>query len=747
MRRLYGGKDFNTARAEIAALLDKNYKELGIDLNFTNRTTTFLIDLAAYCVENIAFFQDVRANEAFLETVQKSTALAKIAAEYGYNPYGATAASGTVRIRPDRAYAGTIYLQAGLVQFSSTGGVYAETTEDVIWLPNETGFKDVPVSQVRTLESVFRGTGERFQRLGLPVADGNHVVYRASTVTVDGQAWLEVDRIEPDAKEVFLLRYLDAPPSIEFGDGAVGSIPSVGAEIRATYKTTLGLAGNIVAGLINKVVTPVSAAGEAVTFVFDATSGALTGGDAPQTIEQIRAVLPDRHHADGSVVTAADVESIISNFRDPLFGSVAKASAFVATGIDNDIEARTLIEDILIQLMDATSTLTSFVADVSSANANLQGFVVDITNATTAIDAITDPSSGDIEGSLADIDALLVSTDTSTERIKRSATAITSSQAALQPELDNADTASATIRSTLAGVAAGPSDQLTVGTASGLTTQLNNLDSALGVLRSLISASGVVAQQANEINAEATTVFQNTSDTATALAAVRAALVTVDSLLGTINAAASDVAQEGTDLVADTVSFETTLGQPWVVATALTNDLRDHLDAILTDECGPNVVSLLVLSFDADRFYTAPSNALLQAIESYIEKRREPSVVFRVLDGSDWLVRPAIEVVFEPQSGYSPSKQRSQMEALLLANLKESAFGAPLYLDDLYATLRAVQGVQSLNVAITGRTARPSSSSALDAYGNLRIEQGEVITRGTIRYFRRFPNGVTEEIL
>lgn len=691
-RRLYAGKDFATGVAEVKSRLQRKFPEIQFD--FANDLQVVIMEVVGYFAENVNFFQDLQAAEGYMETAQLGRSIQKIASFSAYNPPGAVPASGTISVSLAVAQATTVQIAQGQ-GFSGRNGLRYEATDEVLFTAGELGPKTFSLSQRESRAVVFRSKGTRFQRFTLDVRDGENLAYRSLEVLVDNVEWQESDAFLDTDSTVFRVAYTGSPAYIEFGDGAVGEIPPTGAEIAVTYRVTSGINGGL--GTPGGILSPtpgIVAGGSPVALVIDETTGIMSGGQAPEDAVVSKAKIPFAEHSDQAVVVHPDFSGLVSRFRDPVFGAIAAATAVVATSIENDLFS-------VQSLGSMRGLFTDADAIVDNSATSLRQVQTDVDAALDVIDGLAD-------------DIIALSTAGGGIRIEMTNVRGQKDSAATSVNSANLDADS--ITSILAAIPTA-ADGLTDPTRTSLTSAL------AGVQLSLTSIK-------------------------TQLAAIQTASENTDGLSEDVEGHAVDTKAQVIVSKTETAKIETAvvvleadLIDPWDSAITEIDALEAHLDDIFTDTCGPNLVSVPILVRDPDGFYAAPSVGLQRALEGYLEDRKEPSVVFRVTDGSVFLVVPSIEIVFEPQLGEVPSEIKAAQEAAILTLMKGLDFGEALYLDDLYNQIRPIGRVISSNVTLTSFTAATNSQAFVDNEGNLVVDEREIVNDPVLTFFRRFSDG------
>lgn len=139
-------------------------------------------------------------------------------------------------------------------------------------------------------------------------------------VFVNGAEWKQLPNLyqQPATAQVYtVLNLAGGGAQVQFGDGVEGAMTPTGqSNIRANYRTGIGLAGNVPVGSIGTLVDrPLGVSG--VT-----NPSPATGGQDPQTVEGIRANAPLSVLTLGRAVSITDYQNFAANFA-----GISKASA------------------------------------------------------------------------------------------------------------------------------------------------------------------------------------------------------------------------------------------------------------------------------------------------------------------------------------------------------------------------------------------------------------------------------------
>ncbi len=150
-------------------------------------------------------------------------------------------------------------------------------------------------------------------------------------VRANGVAWTAVPTLYNQAPTAQVFTTLNLPggtAQVQFGDGVEGStLPTGQSNIQASYRTGIGAAGNVAAGAITTLIDrPLGVSG-----VNNPTPA--TGGQDPQSIEDIRASAPLSVLTLGRAVSITDYQNFAATFS-----GIAKAYAiWIPNGADRGV--------------------------------------------------------------------------------------------------------------------------------------------------------------------------------------------------------------------------------------------------------------------------------------------------------------------------------------------------------------------------------------------------------------------------
>jgi len=306
------------------------------DFDFEASGINILLDILAYNTHYNAFYMNMLANEMFLDTALLRDSVVSHAKLMGYTPRSATAARATIDLE--------IYRPANSTQTSLTLPRFTKFQSSVL---ADGGTAYTFVNDAATVGNYDETCG-RFCFHGLKIYQGQPVSYTflydaasnpsqlfplpdtavdtslMEIIVKESSSSSKIERFElsTDAASVtsnsavyYLQESRNGKYSIYFGDGIIGKKLVDGNQVIVTYIRTDGAAANKansfvladqVDGFNSSVIYPVYAA---------------SGGDAEETIEDIRFSAPKFYTSSGRGVTSEDISTIIKQ-KYPYFDAV-----------------------------------------------------------------------------------------------------------------------------------------------------------------------------------------------------------------------------------------------------------------------------------------------------------------------------------------------------------------------------------------------------------------------------------------
>ena len=331
----YSSRDWQSLRADLIAAKRQRMPEWTSES--PNDFGIVLIELFAYMGDMLSFYADRVANEAFLDTAVLRSSVYSHARMLDYRPTGLGSARATLQFTTPGT-AGDVTIPAGTqVQTIPDPGmapIIFETNEELVIGSGHVDTVEATQGQTITNEIIGASTGALYQRYALfrsPVVDGT---VQVTVVETDSALqWAYFDHlIDAGPNDPAFTTTVDEGGItwVEFGDDVNGRVPVSGAALQATYRVADGSAGNVGAGTLTQLTTPVVVSGvtQQVESVTNTTPG--VGGSDPESIESIRKNAPRSLTA---ITRAVTVEDFAALSRRVTGVGKAKATATSPTAV------------------------------------------------------------------------------------------------------------------------------------------------------------------------------------------------------------------------------------------------------------------------------------------------------------------------------------------------------------------------------------------------------------------------------
>ena len=295
------------------------------DYNFEGAGINILLDVLAYNTHYEAYYNNMIANEMFLDSAIDRPNIVSIAKHLGYTPSSVRGANATVSI----VLGSTVGISAG--DYFSKGGVFSATKDDTSY-----SFVNTSTATIDPLASngyhisdleVVEGKNESYswikddkqsdQKFIIPSAniDTTTLTIRVQNSTTDDSGYSDSWSLSTDFNELtstsrayFLQEVSGGRYEIYFGDGVVGRKPTDGNLIIAEYLMSSGSVANGIG--INDASGSRSfsyGSGNVVSVV-----SASQGGSERESVKSIKFYAPLSYQSQGRAVTVDDYKSILT---------------------------------------------------------------------------------------------------------------------------------------------------------------------------------------------------------------------------------------------------------------------------------------------------------------------------------------------------------------------------------------------------------------------------------------------------
>lgn len=164
--------------------------------------------------------------------------------------------------------------------------------------------------------------------------------------------------------------------------------------------------------------------------------------------------------------------------------------------------------------------------------------------------------------------------------------------------------------------------------------------------------------------------------------------------------------------------------------TDVADDLRAYWSSVLASNHQANIALVQILAADSVGRYVQASAGLAAALESFLDGIAVLTCKAHVTDGSINLLSVDVSIRYKPRVAFSSQASievtKTEISSLVQSALLGRAYGESLWISDLYEIVEALEAVDYSQIAITNNLTR------LNSYGDLPIEDYEVITMGVL---------------
>ena len=297
---------------------------------------TVILQLLAYGLHVLGYYQDKSVNENFLHTAQTKKAILLLSKFLGYEIQKQSPAVTTVRFYKDDTYIDKRVVVPRGTKVSTDpqlGEQVIYETDEPLVIPEGREYGDVSVTQGETVirEFVALGNGKENQRY---VLEYPNVIENTLQIITEENGrdyyWSLVDNFvdsQPSDRHFTVSIDEEDRTIISFGDGIFGMKPPDEVKIYATYRYGGGSEGNVSTRLINYLVDTALIGINQVENIEPAT-----GGQDFEDLEHVRITAPKFYRTGGKAVTPQDFEDLAENIP-----GVAKALCEETFNYNNDV--------------------------------------------------------------------------------------------------------------------------------------------------------------------------------------------------------------------------------------------------------------------------------------------------------------------------------------------------------------------------------------------------------------------------
>jgi hypothetical protein len=301
------GLDFQDAKASLKSYLSSQATLK--DYNFDGSVLSTILDVLAYNTHYQAFYANMVANEAFLDSATLRSSVVSHAKTLGYVPSSIRASKAVLNI-PAPAASDNTYLSRGteFIGVAGDGTQYRFSLVDTVYANGDTeAFESVQIYEgtLRRISYIYDSNRKNGTLLTIPnnKADTSTVRVRVQASPTDttgsSDVWSYTTNyinLTSTSKVFFLQEKELGIYEVFFGDNFLGAKPADGSLITIEYLETNGEAANG----ISSFTTAVSGLGTIETVSVS------SGGASPESSSRIKFLAPRFYQSQSRAVTESD---------------------------------------------------------------------------------------------------------------------------------------------------------------------------------------------------------------------------------------------------------------------------------------------------------------------------------------------------------------------------------------------------------------------------------------------------------
>lgn len=303
------------------------------DYDFEGSGLNIILDLLAANTHYQAFYANMVANEAFLDSAVARASVVSLAKHLGYTPRSTKSSRVTVNLNfgssaslVSAARSGSLFISRGEIFLTSVG------SNTLVFMPLEAHrlsvengsvvARDVTIyeGRLKTTTYVVNINSEN-QRYTIPSTnvDIDSIAVRVQKSVSDStgviDTWTrasDITNLDSESKVFFVQETTDGRYEVYFGDGIVGMSLDNGNLVTIEYLITNGAGGNgassfTFGGNIGNVAPTITTALDP-----DGNSTKSYGGSQPESVTSIRYYAPRNYQAQERAVTVEDYEALLA---------------------------------------------------------------------------------------------------------------------------------------------------------------------------------------------------------------------------------------------------------------------------------------------------------------------------------------------------------------------------------------------------------------------------------------------------
>lgn len=318
--------DFDTIKSNLKTFL--NQQSTFTDYDFDGSGLSILLDILAYNTHYNAYYLNMVANEAFLDTSLLRDSAVSHAKTLGYTPYSTRSAVSNINVELDSASntSGTLTLEAGFnflsEQIDNKSYNFVVKDDVTVTKANSTYlFENLSLYEGQYVTYILNYDESSNPKSIFTLPDSN---IDTTTITVSVQSSsgntassvyqkvTEVLDVTGTSEVYFLQEERNGLYQIYFGNGVVGKQLPDGAVITVTYIVTNGSVANKANNFV-ATSSVTDSLGESISDFTITPVSAASGGAERETVDQIKYSAAAQFSSQNRLVSYKDYESYILN--------------------------------------------------------------------------------------------------------------------------------------------------------------------------------------------------------------------------------------------------------------------------------------------------------------------------------------------------------------------------------------------------------------------------------------------------
>lgn len=275
-----------------------------------------ILELLAWGMENLLFYLDHQANEAFLATARERRNVIRLAQLIGYKLSGPVGSLTTLVFSLPSAATVPVPIPKFTACLTKGDPSLTFATVDTVVIP--TGETQVSVGARQGVPTIVQATtnGQPGQTFTVPEKEADSGSFQ---VVIDGVIWTVVDSFAnaQSGDRVYTVEVsVDGTVSVRLGDGFFGVLPAASStpNVTITYLVTRGSFGNAGIAKITTILSDIFDLNGDVVSISVSNPEVASGGDDAETIEHVKVQAPAELSALFRAMTKGDFKALAEGF-------------------------------------------------------------------------------------------------------------------------------------------------------------------------------------------------------------------------------------------------------------------------------------------------------------------------------------------------------------------------------------------------------------------------------------------------